>query len=168
MHVWLSCFSIYCYVDQLTCGCGRECATLRISVSTTARRFLCTQVVIYKVKSEVCFLFSFQEQKYIVVCLVHQLIFIQYGRKLMPLQEAPILRSLFLLINVEAFQHIRATKVVIRRCLFRISATLAANHTNFKCITFAVSLSVRNKKSDSRSIHSNLLRWPRKLRVSIV
>jgi hypothetical protein len=50
------------------------------------------------------------EQKHIFVCLVHQLIFIQYGRKLMPLQEAPILRSLFLRINVEAFQHIRATK----------------------------------------------------------
>jgi len=62
------------------------------------------------VKSEVSFLFTCQEQKQIVVFLVHQLIFIQYGRKVMPLQEAPTLRSLFFLINVEAFQHIRATK----------------------------------------------------------
>jgi hypothetical protein len=44
------------------------------------------------------------------MCLVHQQIFIQYDRKVMPLKEAPILISLFFLINVEAFQHIHATK----------------------------------------------------------
>jgi hypothetical protein len=74
-----------------------------------ARGFLCAQVVTYTVKSEVSFFFSCQEQKQIV-CLVHQLIFIQYGRKVMPLKEAPILRSFFFLTNVEAFQHIRGTK----------------------------------------------------------
>ena len=112
MHVRLICVSILCYDGQLTCG--REYATVRISVSTIAvlyaRRFLCTQVVIDTVKSEVCFLFSCQEQKEVVVCLVHKLIFIQYGRKVMPLKEAPILISLFFVINVEAFQHIHATK----------------------------------------------------------
>jgi hypothetical protein len=112
MHVRLSCVSIHCYIGQLTYG--RECATVRISLSTIAvlyaRKFLCTEVVIYKVKSEVCLFFSFQEQKQIVVCLVNQLIFVQYGRKVIPLQEAPILRSLVLFLNVEALQHIHATK----------------------------------------------------------
>jgi hypothetical protein len=56
------------------------------------------------------FLVLVSEQKQIVVCLVHQLIFIQYSRKLRPLQEAPILISPFFLINVEVFQYIRATK----------------------------------------------------------
>jgi hypothetical protein len=65
-----------------------------------------------------CYLFIQRNQRFvscslvrnIVVCLVHQLIFIQYGRQVMPLQEAPILRYLFILINVQALQHIRATE----------------------------------------------------------
>jgi hypothetical protein len=115
MYVWLSCVCIHCYIGQLTCG--REWANVRISASTItvlyARRFLFTRVVIYTVKSEVCFLFSFQEQKQIVLCLVHQLIFIQYGRKLMPLKEAPILGFLFLLINMET----RSTFVRQQSCV---------------------------------------------------
>jgi hypothetical protein len=131
MNAQLSCVCIRFCVGQLTCGRVRQCVCWCLQLLFFMHEGPSAALVLYTVNSAVCLLFSFREQKQTVLCFVHELIFIQCGRKVTPL-KASILTSLVLVTNMAALStFVQQCRLVFQICLFRILAELLANHTNF-------------------------------------